>query len=35
MADKRTIENAFKAIGWNVSVTRESPASGKQGQLSR
>lgn len=31
MADKRTIENAFKAIGRNVSVTRESPAPGKQG----
>ncbi len=29
--DKRTVEKAFAAIGWNVSVKRESPAPGKQG----
>ena len=31
MADKRTIENAFKAIDWIVDVTREKPTLGKQG----
>ena len=31
MVDKRIIENAFKAIGKDVSVTREPPAPGKQG----
>ena len=31
MADKRTIENAFKTIGRNVTVIRESPTPGKQG----
>ena len=29
--NSQTISNAFKAIGWNVSVTRENPAPGKQG----
>ena len=31
MADKRTIKNAFAAIGKTVDVMRESPAPGKQG----
>ncbi len=29
--DSRTIKSAFAAIGKSVSVTRESPAPGKQG----